>query len=65
MATNWREWKAVWSNYSFATKLDEVDEVRQVVTLSAVMGKGENKVYRTFVWCKAQLRKSSHLWDTS
>ena len=44
------EWKSAWSNYTLATKLDKEDEARQVATLLAVIGKEENKVFRTFVW---------------
>ena len=50
MASNWREWKSGWSNYTLATKLDKEDEARQVATLLAVIGKDTNKVFRTFVW---------------
>ena len=49
-ASNWREWKSAWSNYTLATKLDKEDEARQVATLLAVIGKEANKVFRTFVW---------------
>ena len=49
-ASNWREWKSAWSNYTLATKLDKEDEERQVATLLAVIGKEANKVFRTFVW---------------
>ena len=49
-ASNWREWKSAWSNYTLATKLDKEEEARQVATLLAVIGKEANKVFRTFVW---------------
>jgi hypothetical protein len=49
-ASNWREWKSAWSNYTLATKLDKEDEARQVATLLAVIGKEANKVFKTFVW---------------
>ena len=49
-ASNWREWKSAWGNYTLATKLDKEDEARQVATLLAVIGKEANKVFRTFVW---------------
>ena len=49
-ATNWRNWKAAWSNYTLATKLDKEAEERQVATLLAVIGNEANKVFRTFTW---------------
>ena len=52
-ASNWRTWVAAWKNYSLATKLDKEDEVRQVATLLAVIGKEANKVFRTFTWASA------------
>ena len=52
-ASNWRTWVAAWKNYTLATKLDKEDEVRQVATLLAVIGKEANKVFRTFTWASA------------
>ncbi|CAB4009741.1 Hypothetical predicted protein, partial [Paramuricea clavata] len=49
-ASNWREWKSAWSNYTLATKLDKEDEIRQVATLLAVIGKEAKKLFKTFVW---------------